>query len=122
MEKEAREVRAAETNIAERSTLMKGYLVSIHACNAFGACPCWKGYFETIFIHWLAILGPRKNRSPKSESQYLFLCTAGSFSIKNSRLIAGTRYFLTSLKNTVCHGHKSSLHHETNCERRIFAI
>lgn len=36
MEKEAREVRAAETNTAERSTLMKSYLVSIHACNAFG--------------------------------------------------------------------------------------
>lgn len=31
MEKEAREVRAAETNTAERSTLMKSYLVSIHA-------------------------------------------------------------------------------------------
>lgn len=36
MEKKAREVRAAETNTAERSTLMKSYLVSIHACNAFG--------------------------------------------------------------------------------------
>lgn len=36
MEKEAREIRAAETNTAERNTLMKSYLASIHACNAFG--------------------------------------------------------------------------------------
>lgn len=66
MEKEAREVRAAETNTAERSTLMKSYLV--YTC-IWIPCPCWKGYFETIFIHWLAVLGPRGNRTPNSESQ-----------------------------------------------------
>lgn len=35
LEKEARELRVAETNTAKRSTLMESYIVSIHACNAF---------------------------------------------------------------------------------------
>lgn len=81
--------------------LMKTYLVFIYACNVCLSCSSWKGgTLRPFFIlcGWLFWVLMEIGQSP--ESQQIISFTSDSSSIKNSMLIAGTRYFLTSLRNT----------------------